>query len=145
MIINLTENQSYGLTFLEQYQCSTAGNKITFHQELSQADIDAITVHINEMTKAEREAFNVEEKRKADIIAKADAKVESLYSTKKQRKLMSISIKLMDKKLIRNQPLTVDDEALLQSVRDVDAEITAIRDIENAAIANGTLVKDVTF
>lgn len=58
MIINLTENQSYDLKFLEQYQCSTAGNKITFHQELSPADITAIEAHINEMTQAERDFDN---------------------------------------------------------------------------------------
>ena len=145
MIINLTENQSYDLTFLEQYQCSKAGNKITFHQELSQANIEAITAHINAMTMAEREAYNAEEKRKADITAKADAEVLSRYSEKKQRKFLSITSKLMDKKLIRSQPLTAEEEALLQSIRDVDDEITAIRTIENTAIANGTPADEVVF
>lgn len=52
MVIN--ENQSYDLSFLEKFQCSTAGNKITFHQELTAEDEIAIQAHINKMTWDER-------------------------------------------------------------------------------------------
>lgn len=57
MIYNLTENQSYDLKFLESYQASTSGKKVTFHQELSADDIIAIEAHFNEMTWAERKAY----------------------------------------------------------------------------------------
>lgn len=143
--LKLNENQSYDVLFMQKYKPSFSRNKITFHQELSAQDVIDIEAHINAMTQAERDAFNAEEKRKADIIAKADAEVLARYSEKKQRKFLSITSKLMDKKLIRSQPLTPEEEAMLQSIRDVDAEITAIREIENTAITLGTPADEVVF
>ncbi len=145
MIINLTENQSYDLKFLESYQASTAGNKITFHQELSQADIDAINTHINLMTQVQREASVIEAKRVEMIINKADAHILNSYSEKKQRKLLSIAVALQDK-VINGGTLTTGESAALQSVRDVNGWVTAVRVIENTSIADTTITADmVTF
>ena len=78
------------------------------------------------------------------VTAKADETILTLYSELKQRKLMSIAIALQDKHM-NNPPLTVDEEALLQMVRDTNAWITSIRTIENTAITNNTLLEDIVW
>jgi len=57
---------------------------------------------------------------------------------------MSIAIALQDK-VITGGTLTADEEALMQTNRDVNTWITAIRTIENTAIANGTLLADINW
>ncbi len=68
MIIN--ENQSYDADYLgDTFKVGTSGNKLTLPEDLSQADIDAIELHINEMTKAEREIANADKEFNREIDA----------------------------------------------------------------------------
>jgi len=85
----------------------------------------------------------IEDKRIADIECKADEIIEAICSPKKQRKLSSIAISLLDKKI--DSMITDDEETLLQSCRDVNTWISSIRTIENIAIEDGTLPVDVVW
>jgi len=146
MTYELTENQSYDLNFLKQYKVLTSGNKVTFYQDLSPEDIIAVEAHFNEMTQVDRDAFNKEEKRKADITSKADAYILSAYCETKQRKLISLATALIDKSAVQGINLDVNEQALLQQTRDIDAWISSVRDAENAAQADGiTIADDVIF
>ena len=86
----------------------------------------------------------LEEKRKTDITDKANTHVINSYSELKQRKMLSIATSLQDKQ-IQGLALSVDEEILLQSVRDANTWISSVRDVENTAISDGALADDVTF
>ena len=144
MKYNLTDSQSYDADFLEQFSYFTKGESIIFNQDLTADDIIAIESHFNEMTKAGREVLIKEEKRKADITAKATAHIESQYSPLSQRKLMSVAVALLDKQ-IQGGTLISEELAALQNVRDINAQITNIRALENTAINNNTPVDEVVF
>ena len=79
------------------------------------------------------------------IKAKADEIIETAYSPLKQRKLISITVSLKDKRDDLGIPLTIVEEEQLQKNRDINAWITAIRTIENIAIANGTALDEVVW
>jgi hypothetical protein len=86
-----------------------------------------------------------EYKRKIDITDKANAHVLAKYSELKQRKLLSTATALQDKQ-IQGITLTAEEEATLQMIRDANAWITLVRDMENAAIADGvTLAENLVF
>jgi hypothetical protein len=87
-----------------------------------------------------------EENRKADIKQKADSHVIAKYSELKQRKYLSIAAMLDDKENRLKIPLVQAELDLLQEIRDVNAWITSVRDVENAAIADGvTLAEDMVL
>lgn len=88
-------------------------------------------------------ATDIEKTRVSSITAKADENIEALYSPKKQRKLSSIAIAILDIKMDRT--LTADEESLLQSCRDANDWISSIRTIENTAITDGTLLADIVW
>jgi len=88
-------------------------------------------------------AADLETKRITDIAAKATEIIETRYSTLKQRKLSSIAISLLDKKI--DSMITDDEEALLQSCREVNTWISSIRTIENIAISKGVLLDDIDW
>lgn len=142
---NLTENQSCDLKFLEHYQATVSGNKVSFNKELSAADITDIEAHFNEMTQSQRKTAIIESVRLQAITDKATSLIEGKYPPLKQRKLSSVAISLIDKQQMQGITLTAAEVATLQSVRDVDAWITSIRDVENTAQANGTQPDDIVW
>lgn len=85
----------------------------------------------------------IEAQRLSDITSEATRIIEATYSPLKQRKMMSIAITLLDKRGLK--PLTTSEEALMQEVRDSNDWIADIRDKENEAQNNGTLVGDVVW
>jgi hypothetical protein len=87
---------------------------------------------------------DIEAQRQLGITSKATQIIEAKYSSLKQRKLMSIAIALQDKQ-IQGLTLTTEEEALLQTNRDVNTWITSVRDIENTAITDGTLLDDIVW
>lgn len=78
------------------------------------------------------------------IAVKADKIILEKYSALKQRKLLSIGQALQDKQ-IQGQVLTVEEETLLQTNRDVNTWITNVRVAESIAIAAGTLLADIVW
>lgn len=78
------------------------------------------------------------------ITAEATRLIEERYSPLKQRKLMSIAIALQDKQL-RSIILSSGEEEMLQVTRDANEWITAIRVIENIAIANSILLANIDW
>jgi len=87
----------------------------------------------------------IEAKRVKDITDKANTHVLNEYSELKQRKLMSIAISLHDKKNELGLTLTQAELDMLQTIRNVNDWITAVRVIENTAIKDGTSVDGVIF
>lgn len=131
MIYNLTENQSYDLKFLESYQASTAGNKVTFNQTLSPADITAIEAHFNEMTKAARVTEN---KRVKDITDEAVSRMHVLFE---------IISSLNDVKFF-----AAFWQSIAPAARQATPEFSHMINIYTAAktaIQNGTLFDDVVW
>lgn len=92
-----------------------------------------------------RTALEKEADRVTSITNKATEIIEVEYSPLKQRKLMSIVIALKDKRDDLGVTLTVEEESMLQANRDVNTWITAIRNIENTAIANGTALDAIVW
>lgn len=79
-----------------------------------------------------------------EITRHADNLIYTALPQIKQNKLSSISIALLDKKIL-GEILTTDEEALLQISRDANTWVTAIRTIENTAQANGTQLADIVW
>lgn len=72
--MNLNENQSYDADYLgDTFGVGTSGNKLKIPDGLSQADLDTIESHINEMTRAERVADNDLKAARQTKLAELDA------------------------------------------------------------------------
>lgn len=86
-----------------------------------------------------------EDMRVKSITDKANAHVLTKYSELKQRKLLSIQAKL-NKKEVKGGVLDASELALEVLCEEVEVWISSVRDVENAAIADGvTLADDVVF
>ena len=84
-----------------------------------------------------------EEIRLTSITVKATNLIEATYSPLKQRKLSSVAVSLLDKKI--SGALTDEEETLLQECRNVNIWIGSIRVIENNAITNAIPLVDVVW
>jgi len=137
MIINLTENQSYDLSFLEQYQCSTAGNKITFHQELLQADIDAINLHINEMTQAERDFANAKKVKLQEASSECEKALSVITNQYPEAEMKTWAQQLTNAEAYVANPIAGANESYLQPL--ATARGVTVLEIANLIIDKGFL------
>lgn len=100
--------------------------------EITQLEADAIRAPSPE----EAEVIRVNE-----IINKSNLHVLAKYSELKQRKLLSMAVAIQDRQQ-QGITLTSNEEATLQMIRDVNTWITSVRDVENAAIADGVTLAE---
>lgn len=111
--------------------------------ELTEPTITPLPAPIPNVPEDEFSVEEIESKRMSDITAEATRVIEAEFSPLKQRKLLSIAIMLLDKR--GQAPLLLEEEAMLQDVRDTNTWIAGIRVKENEAQINGTLLKDIIF
>jgi len=120
------------------YYKKTDGSQVTFNIGESPDDTMQPTVP------AEIMAAKTESDRVVGIANAATQYIESVYSPLKQRKMMSVELRLQ-KKLIGGGVLTTDEQALSDINDAADLWIASVRDVENAAQLAGTLLADVVW
>lgn len=111
--------------------------------DLIEPTITPLPAPIPNVPEDEFSVEEIESKRMSDITAEATRVIEEQCSPLKQRKLLSIAVMLLDKR--GQAPLLLEEEAMLQDVRDTNTWIAGIRVKENEAQINGTLLKDIIF
>lgn len=144
MIYNLTDQQSYDSAFIGKWSYYIkSGGSIVFNQELSAQDVTAIEAHFNEMTQAERDAFNLDLARKKEIKAEAQVRIISHVPEAtaenfiiKELNLLMLNAEL-DKVVINGGVLGAQQLGLEATFIDIKDKIKTIRTASKDARTNG--------
>ena len=87
----------------------------------------------------------IEEKRKFDIITKADDVIDTAYDQRTQMKIATYTTKLQGK-IIASEPLSSEETLKYEFIMtQFEPWIASVRAIENSAITNGTPADQVDF
>jgi len=119
-------------------------NTMTDIEPLNDFPLWEVNIDDDKLSKWIDEPIATEKKRESDITFKADDVIYTKYPQIKQNKLQSQGLKLT-LKIAKGGTLTADEILLEESILAIDAEITAIREIENTAITDGTLLADIDW